>query len=87
MCNLYNFYIPDLEYLYSHKKLAFYIIENISNYSLFNSLAKLVLNGVIIKAYYFDEVLVTSSSLDKKIVTDSFKNNNKVPLSVKIKTF
>lgn len=81
----FNFYIPpSKEYLKQETRLAAYIIENMSNYSLFSSLTKLILRDIPIKGYFFDEVLIPSELFELETIKSCFFDNNLISLKIKV---
>ena len=83
LSSFYSLYIPKCSYLKDKKKLASYILENISNYSIMSSILKLLLDGIEIKGYYFDEIYIPIEHKNKIIdIKNIFLSNNLVPLRV-----
>lgn len=85
---VFKFYIPPLnDYFKRETRIPAYILENLSNYSIFSSMIKLMLKDIPIRAYYFDEVLIPKGYLEyKKDIKECFLNNNLMPLNIRIKT-
>lgn len=82
--DLYGLYIPDIEYLNNNSTISSYVLDNIGNYSMFFSITRLIQKGIVPKAYFFDEILISEKDENKEIIRCCFLNNGLVPLKVKL---